>query len=120
MWTPVSPMRLICQVDLYASFASLLGQNLASAAPDSEDLLPVLLGKRPAGRASLITEGIGAKTAFHQHNWVLIPPHSGPALNTSTNTELGNSPEPQLYDLTADIGQMRKPGRPPAPTSSTP
>ena len=33
--------------------------------------------------------------------------HEGPAVNVHTHTELGNSPEPQLYDLSLDIGQIR-------------
>jgi hypothetical protein len=28
-------------------------------------------------------------------------------MNVHTNTELGNSPDPQLYDLSTDIGQIR-------------
>ncbi len=38
---------------------------------------------------------------------MFIPPHDGPAVNKLTNTELGNAPEPQLYDLSADLGQVR-------------
>ena len=39
-------------------------------------------------------------------SWTYIPPGSGPALYTNTNTESGNAPEPQLYDLSQDIGQI--------------
>ncbi len=32
---------------------------------------------------------------------------AGPKMNENTNTELGNAHEPQLYDLSLDIGQIR-------------
>jgi arylsulfatase A len=28
-------------------------------------------------------------------------------VNTDTNTELGDDPQPQLYDLSADLGEQR-------------
>ena len=28
-------------------------------------------------------------------------------MNPETNTELGNDPQPQLYDLSADLGERR-------------
>ena len=33
--------------------------------------------------------------------------HEGPAMNVNTNTEMGNLPEPQLYDLSQDVGQIQ-------------
>jgi arylsulfatase A-like enzyme len=105
---PSETDALVCHVDFMASFAAMVGQPLdAHAAPDSFNLLDALLGKSPAGRTELVTEGIGANTTLHQNGWVFIPPHAGPAINTRTNTELGNSPMPQLYQLGPDIGQMR-------------
>ena len=35
----------------------------------------------------------------------LIAPGNGPKLNRNTNTELGNDPAPQLYDLANDPGE---------------
>jgi arylsulfatase A-like enzyme len=98
---------LVSHVDFHASFAALTGQPLgADEAPDSFDVLDALLGKSIRGREELVTEGTKQKTVFRQGNWVFIPPHDGPAMNVSTNTELGNSPDPQLYDLSLDVGQI--------------
>ena len=48
-----------------------------------------------------------AKTVLRQNDWTFIPPHDGPAVSPNTNNELGNAPEPQLYDLSMDLGQIR-------------
>jgi hypothetical protein len=79
----------------------------SDAAPDSLDVLPALLGESVQGRDELVTEGMQARTVLRQGNWVFIPPHDGPAVNTNTGIETGNAPEPQLYDLSLDIGQIR-------------
>lgn len=99
---------LVCHVDFHASFASMAGLSLKEdEAPDSEDVLAALLGKSKQGRNELVVEGMGAKTVMHQNNWTFIPPYQGPAINKNTNTEMGNSSENQLYDLSEDIGQIR-------------
>jgi arylsulfatase A-like enzyme len=40
-------------------------------------------------------------------NWKYIEPSKGPKINKDTNTELGNSPEPQLYNLSNDPGETK-------------
>jgi len=35
-------------------------------------------------------------------DWKVIEPSSKPAINKNTHTELGNNPEPQLYNLASD------------------
>ncbi len=105
---PGTSDALVCQVDLYASIAQLIGAELPdTAAPDSENLLPAFIGQSAIGRTELITEGIGTRTAFHRESWVLIPPYHGPAISPTTGIELGNSDRPQLYDLSRDISQMK-------------
>lgn len=97
---------LVCQVDFHASFAAMLGQTLANGeAPDSENVLAALLGDAAHGRDELIVEGSGKNTIVRYGDWAYIPPHEGPALHYS-GIELGNSPTPQLYDLSSDIGQQ--------------
>ncbi|MCY3680421.1 MAG: arylsulfatase [Gemmatimonadetes bacterium] len=98
---------LVSQVDFLASFAALAGVSLdADAGPDSVDVLDALLGKSDEGRAEIVLEGIQAKTILRQGDWVFIPPHQGPPVNTNVNIETGNSPVPQLYNLSGDIGQI--------------
>ncbi len=97
---------LVSQVDLVASFAALLGQPLSSAdAPDSEDVMAALLGASPAGRTTLVEQAGGM--ALRQGTWKYIEPNDRPAIQRNTNTELGNAPAPQLYDLAADLGETR-------------
>lgn len=109
---PGTSDALVCQVDLLASFAALLGIALPpDAALDSENVLAALLGQSAHGREELVTEGIGARTAIREGRWVLIPPHPGAASWDGGLTETGYDPEPQLFDFTADIGQRRNVAR---------
>lgn len=94
---------LICQMDLLASFASLLHVPLAdSEATDSKNMLPALLCKSSTGRSELVTQG-GALSII-KDGWKYIEPNNGPA-NTGpllTNIETGNAPHAQLYHLAKD------------------
>lgn len=95
---------LACQIDLSASLAALTGLKLAAAdAPDSFDVLGALLGRTETGRDHLV-EHAGALSLL-QGDWKYIEPSKGPRRNVSTNTELGNDPQPQLYDLANDLGE---------------
>jgi len=95
---------LVSQVDLIASAAALLGQPLpAGAGPDSENLLPALLGSSRKGRTELV-EQAGA-LSLRQGRWKYIAPSQGAAVSRQTNIELGNARAPQLYDLSADPGE---------------
>ena len=104
---PKESDALVSQVDFLASFAALAGISLdADAGPDSVDVLDALLGQSDEGRAEIVLEGVQAKTVLRQGDWVFIPPHEGPPVNTNVNIETGNSPVPQLYCLADDIGQI--------------
>lgn len=105
---PAESDALVCHVDFHASFAAMTGQSLSEdEAPDSINVLDALLGKSNEARDELVVEGTKAKTVMRRNSWAFIPPHDGHAVNKGTNTEMGNSPEPQLYDLSEDIGQIR-------------
>ena len=104
---PGASRALVSQVDFLASFAALAGIALDSdAAPDSANVLAALLGQSDEGRAEIALEGTRAKTVLRRGDWVFIPPHEGPPLNTNVNIETGNALIPQLYDLSGDIGQI--------------
>lgn len=97
---------LVSQVDLLATFGAWLGQPPAAVdAPDSLDLRAALLGASRHGRDRLV-EQAGA-LSLREGRWKYIEPRQGPAVDTSTNTELGNHAAPQLYDLDADPGETR-------------
>ena len=72
--------------------------------PIAWDVLDALLGRSDEGRAEIVLEGIQARTVLRQGDWVFIPPHQGPPVNTNVNIETGNSSVPQLYYLADDVG----------------
>ena len=91
----------ISQVDLLSSLAALTGRKLnPDDAPDSFNELPALLGESKTGRPYVI-EHAGSLSMIQDH-WKFITPNGKPAFQEATKTELGNAPEPQLYNLTAD------------------
>jgi arylsulfatase A-like enzyme len=103
---PGTSDALMSQIDLPATFAALAGVPLGSAdAPDSQDQLQALLGKSPAGREYL-TEQAGT-LALVRGDWKFIQPSMGQRISKNTNTELGNDPDPQLYNLKTDPGERQ-------------
>ncbi|AKC83378.1 arylsulfatase [Verrucomicrobia bacterium IMCC26134] len=104
--TPGESHALLSQLDFLASFSRLAGVPLAEAErADSLELTDAILGKTDRGRDSLVTEGIGSNTLVREANWVFIPPYPGGPFVTNKAVESGTAPEPQLYDLSADVGQ---------------
>ena len=92
LWRTGESDALVSQVDFLASFAALADVSLdADAGPDSVDVLDALLGRSDEGRAEIVLEGIQARTVLRQGDWVFIPPHQGPPVNTNVNIETGNS-----------------------------
>ncbi len=95
---------LVCQIDFMSSFAALTGRTLAAEdAPDSNNILPALLGKSKAGRAHLVEQA--GTLSLIKGGWKYIEPSKGAKINQNTNTELGNDPNPQLYNLANDLGE---------------
>jgi arylsulfatase A-like enzyme len=97
---------LVGQIDFLSSFAALTGQKLAAEdAPDSYNVLPALLGKSRTGRDHIV-EHAGTLSMI-KGEWKYIEPSQGQRLNRNTNTETGNDPQPQLFNLVQDIGETR-------------
>ena len=97
---------LVSQVDFLRSFAAVVHQDIAATdGPDSENVLPALLGRTDAARESLV-EQAGALSII-VGRWKYIEPHAGRKIDAGTNIELGNDAGPQLYDLDADIGETK-------------
>ena len=100
---PAVSDALVCQIDLLASIAKLVGTKESST--DSQDFSNVFLGRSNKGRSNLIIEAT-SRTALRDGDWLMIPPYEGPSSNTEVNIELGNSTEYQLYNLKNDISQQ--------------
>ena len=97
---------LICQVDFPATFAALTGQTFdAKTSPDSQNILPALLGESATGRTQLVEHSGGL--ALRQGAWKFIPARPGVKRFAETDTEPGNDPAVQLYDLATDLGETR-------------
>jgi arylsulfatase A-like enzyme len=107
-WTgrvkPGTSDALVCQVDFLASFAALVGEKIPeNAGPDSLNTLPALLGDSRSGREVLVEHA--GSLGLRKNKWKYIEPGRGARFQKNTSTELGNAPEPQLYDVAADPGE---------------
>jgi arylsulfatase A-like enzyme len=96
---------LVSQVDFLASFAAFTKQPLdVDAGPDSVDTMAAFLGQSKQGRESVIEEAGGV--ALRRGQWKYIEPNKRQRISQETGIELGNSAEPQLYDLSKDPGEQ--------------
>lgn len=97
---------LVGQVDFFRSFARLAGVELnAGEAPDSQDVLPALLGESGKGREWLVEHARALSLRLGKYK--MIEANPGPAVQANTNTELGTGTKPQLYDVMADPGEKQ-------------
>lgn len=96
---------LVSQVDMVASLAALTNQTIdKDQSPDSQNILPALLGDSKIARDHVIEQG-GGGLALRVGDWKYIEPTAGPKLIKQTNTETGNDSVPHLYNLSADLGE---------------
>jgi len=96
---------LMGQVDLFASLAALTNQGLESGgALDSQNFMKTLLGKSTSGREYLLEESYSFSLRYN--NWKYIQPHKHVPFVDTVNIEGGYHLEPQLYDLSMDIGEQ--------------
>jgi len=101
--TPGVSNKLLCQVDMMATFAELLKVKIPSgAAPDSENHLAAWLNKGGNGRDYLVLQNVNNNLSIENGTWKLIAPGKGPAYGKETNTEYGNVDQDQLYNLAID------------------
>ena len=96
---------LVSQVDLAATLAALAGVTVPEgAASDSVNVLPALLGDRPAGRDRLVIQGT-RDLALREGRWKFIPPGNGDVrdgLDAIRQTHQEVRPPGLLFDLSAD------------------
>lgn len=100
---PGKQQALFSMIDVYASFARLLGYEIpAGAAPDSRDCLDTFLGADTVGCDYIVQQNLHNTLSIIQKEWKYIEPSDKPAYEYWTKMELGNTPEPQLYDIAQD------------------
>lgn len=100
---PAVSDALFSQVDFYASLAKLVGHPLeTNEAPDSYDMLDVILGKSVKGRTYMLEEAY--TLALRDGDWKYIAPQTKPTPEWLKHKHVatGLSTEPQLFDLRSD------------------
>lgn len=97
---------MFSQIDLYASLAKLVNTPVEKdMAPDSRDYLLTLLNRKNISRDYLVEQSLNSTLSIIKGKWKYIETSGGPLMSKETNTELGNSKTPQLYDLETDPGE---------------
>lgn len=105
---PGKQQALFSMIDVYASLANLLNHQLpAGAAPDSRDQLATFLGKDTTGCEYVVQQNLNNTLSIIQGNWKYIEPSNQPAIEHWTKMELGNAPQPQLYNLAEDPSEKK-------------
>jgi len=101
--------QTICQTDLFATVADILGKSVpADAAEDSVSILPALLGRdRKPLREATVHHSINGSFAIRQGKWklALCPGSGGWSQPRPGRTDFTGKPPVQLFDLETDIGE---------------
>ena len=99
--------QMVCQVDLMATFADIIGATLpAKAAEDSFSLLPLLKGSDKPVRETLVNHSINGRFAIREGSWKLaLCPGSGGWSKAPEPPPGRKLPANQLYDLAKDAGE---------------
>ncbi len=103
---PGESAALISQVDILASLAALVSQKIVpGAAPDSYNMLDVLMGHSQRGREYLVEESY--TFSLRKDNWKYIAPQEKPTPDWMKNKKIesGLMPVAQLYNLKSDPGE---------------
>ena len=97
---------MFSQIDLMASLANLAGASMPEeGGPDSQNHIDVLTGKTSVGREWVVEQQMRSKLSIVKDGWKLIEPGDGPKIQVNTNTETGNDPSYQLYNIRTDPGE---------------
>ncbi len=103
---PKKSAAMMNQLDLYATLAELVNQDIGDHVIDSENHLNALLGKTEKGRDVMLEEAF--TLALRDGNWKYIQPFTDgkiPDWMANKDIEAGLQPKPQLYDLSKDIAE---------------
>lgn len=98
---------LMSQIDLFRSLGSLFSARIPrDAAPDSRNHLSAMMGLDTVGRDHVVEMSNTRVLSLRSGDWKYIEPSDGPSMiQWGPKIETGNAPEPQLYNIKADIGE---------------
>jgi len=99
---------LLCQIDFAASFANLVGGVKASsdAVPDSQNMLPALLGESKQGREVLVEQGRGLALRKGRYKYIPAAPNRKRG-GAKARPFDDAGPDAELYDVKADVGEQK-------------
>ena len=100
--------QLICHTDLFATLATLTTKSLPTgAAEDSVSFMPALRGQKiVSSRNGIIHHSISGHFAYRHGRWkLLLARGSGGWTSPKENEVPDETPEIQLYDMRADVGE---------------
>ncbi|WP_017256968.1 sulfatase family protein [Pedobacter arcticus] len=95
---------LFSQVDFFASFAKLVGLSdfKEGTAPDSKDMLQVILGNSKTGRQEMLEESFTMGVRFDEWKYIAPQTSKAPDWLKNKDIEIGLKTEPQLFNLNND------------------
>lgn len=103
---PAESDALLTQTDLYASFAELIGHQLSEKeAPDSYAMWPAYSGASDKGREFLLEESVTLSLRYKDYKYIHPTKKKASWIKDQKNIESGTSTEPQLFNLSKDIGE---------------
>ena len=105
---PKKSDALLTQTDLYASFAQLIGHKLGETeAPDSYAVWEAFAGISDEGREFLLEESVTLSLRHKNYKYIHPTKKKAEWIKEEKNIESGTSLEPQLYDLSIDVGETQ-------------
>ncbi len=98
---------LVSHIDLMRSLGTLFGARLPKgSACDSENHIETILGQNGNSRRYVSEMSNNHVLSVRSGKWKYIEPSDGPKMIPwGPKIETGNSPEPQLYDMSVDKGE---------------
>lgn len=101
---PEKSEALVSQIDMLVTLAGLTKTKVPENVKlDSQNQLPAWLGQNAKGRDYVI--GAASSLTVLTQDWKYIAPSNASPYNAQTNTELGNNPNDQLYNMVIDRGE---------------
>lgn len=100
--------QLVCQVDLLATVAEIVGHSLpAGAGEDSFSFLPTLRGGAAGARDHLISHSVNGSFAIRRGPWKLLlcPDSGGWSAPRPGSKQAVGLPSMQLYNLADDLAE---------------